>query len=95
MFKHLNLVSQIYTTKEHFTDAEIEARNRFIKGGKYLAISWLVFYITCFILAIYFAHKYVGSKNIRGFESLVLYLLAATFNVPFLLFYGINRMINQ
>ena len=25
MFKHLNLVSQIYTTKEHFTDAETKA----------------------------------------------------------------------
>ena len=96
MLEHLNIVSQYNSIKEHFDQkAAAEQNAKGLNNVKNVILIYTLFYLVCFVLALYFAHKYLAIKDIRGFEALVIYILAATFNVPFLVFYFISNLLKK
>lgn len=96
MLEHFNIVSQYNLIKEHFDQkAAAEQNAKGLKNVKNLVLIYTLFYFVCFVLALYFAHKYLAVKDIHGFESFVIYILAATFNVPFLVFYMISHLLKK
>jgi len=96
MLEHLNIVSQYNSIKEHFDQkAAAEQNAKGLNNVKNLVIIYTLFYFVCFVLALYFAHKYLAVKDIHGFEAFVIYILAATFNVPFLFFYLVSHFLKK